>query len=98
MKSRVQRWDLVVGAMASLVAVAGLLLSLAVGNRASVGFGELRPELQMLLLSLGAVFLILVAIKAAMRYRRSGQAVCASSIDVLMRNTVRTARKGRACK
>ena len=44
MKSRVQRWDLVVGGFASLVAVGGLLLSITLGNTASLGLGDFHRE------------------------------------------------------
>ena len=79
--SRAQRWDLVVGAFASLVAIAGLLLSIALGNTASVGFGFLHPDTQKFMAALAGVFLVLVAIKAGIRYRSESQAVCAWSVE-----------------
>ena len=70
--SRAQRWDLVIGALASLVAVAGLLLSLAVGNTKSIGVGSITLETQRFMLWLAVVSLMLVGIKFGMRYRDGG--------------------------
>jgi len=79
-----QRWDLVVGIVASLVAISALGLSIAVGNTASVGFGNVHRETQIFLAALAGMFLILVAIKAGMRYRKGCQALCGLSIDRLL--------------
>ncbi len=68
--SRSQRWDLVVGGMASLVAISGLGLSIAVGNTTAVGFGHVQRETQNFLAMLAAMFLVLIAIKAGLRYRK----------------------------
>lgn len=74
MKStRVQRWDLAVGALASLTAVAGLLVSIRLGNTASLGLGTFHRASQEFMAGLAAMFLILVAIKAGLRYRRTRQ-------------------------
>ena len=70
MKSRAQRWDVVIGALASLIAIVGLLLSLALGNTWSIGFGYLRPETQKFMAVLAGIFLVLVAIKTSVRYRQ----------------------------
>lgn len=67
MKS-VKRWDVVVGLTASLVAIAGLLLSMALGNTGSLGFGHLSSKTQEFLISLASLFLFLVMIKALLRY------------------------------
>jgi hypothetical protein len=83
MKSRVQRWDLMIGTLASLVAIAGLLLNLAIGNTASVGFGVLSRETQKFMTVLAALFLSLVAIKAGIRYHSRERTVRACSIDAL---------------
>lgn len=83
--SRAQRWDLVIGALASLVAVAGLLLSISLGNTASVGLGFLLPDTQKFMAALAGVFFVLVLIKAAIRYRGESQALCAWSIERLIR-------------
>lgn len=82
MKSRVQRWDLVVGACASLIAVAGLLLSVSLGNNVSLGFGNFHRDIQELLAVLAAMFLILVAIKAGLRYR-TGANVSATGLSAV---------------
>lgn len=89
--SSVRRWDLVVGALASLIAVAGFLLSISLGNTATVGFGFLAPESQKFMLILAAVFLILVAIKAAIRFRCGDPAACEGSLDRLLKRRRRGA-------
>lgn len=83
--SRSQRCDLVVGSLASLVAIAGLLLSIALGNTASVGFGDLPRETQKFMAVLAAIFLILIMIKAGIRYRGGCKAACAWSIERLLK-------------
>jgi len=82
--SRTQRWDLVVGCLASLVAIAGLGVSIAVGNSASVGFGHVQRETQRFLAVLAAMFLMLIAIKAGLRYRKGCQAGCGWSIERML--------------
>lgn len=82
--SGVQRWDLLVGALASLIAVGGVLLSIAVGNTESIGLGNVRRETQYFLATLSIVFFILVAIKAGLRYRSKCQTACTWSIDRLL--------------
>jgi cytochrome c biogenesis protein CcdA len=78
--SRPQRWDLVVGALASLVSIAGLVLSITLGNTDSLGFGNFHRDAQQFMAVLAAMVLILVAIKAGLRYRtvrKSAQTACA---------------------
>jgi hypothetical protein len=70
---RPQRWDLVFGALASLVAIAGFLLSVRLGNTASLGLGNFHCDTQKFMAMLAAMFLILVAIKAGLRYRKTGR-------------------------
>ncbi|MBN9657065.1 MAG: hypothetical protein J0H49_02750 [Acidobacteria bacterium] len=82
--SRVKRWDLVVGVLASLVAISGLGLSIAVGNTASVGFGRVHRETQNFLAVLGATFLILIAIKTGLRYRKRSKAACGWSVERML--------------
>ena len=74
MKSGVQRWDLLVGGFASLIAVGGLLLSIKLGNTASLGLGDVHRDTQKFLATIAAMFLILIAIKAGLRFRRARQA------------------------
>jgi hypothetical protein len=85
--SHSQRWDLVAGGAASLIAIAGLLLSIALGNTTSIGFGHLHPETQKFMAVLAATFLILVVIKAGLRYRRTnqtGNSACGLSLKRLL--------------
>lgn len=79
-----QRWDLLVGVLASLVAISGLGFSIAVGNTASIGFGHVNRETQSFLAVLAAMFLILVAIKGGLRYRKRRQAIRGWSIERLL--------------
>jgi hypothetical protein len=87
--SRTQRWDLVVGVGASLVAIFGFGLSMAIGNTTSVGFGNVQRETQNFLAVVAGMFLILVAIKAGFRYRSARQGVCGWSIERLIKRSRR---------
>jgi len=78
--SHSQRWDLVVGGAASLIAVAGLLLSIVVGNTTSIGFGYLHPGTQKFMVVLAGMFLILVAIKAGIRHSGVRRGACGLSV------------------
>jgi cytochrome c biogenesis protein CcdA len=84
MKSRSQQWDLVIGAFASLIALAGILLSISLGNIASIGFGIVHRETQQFLAVIAGMFVILVAIKVALRYRCEHQIRCGRTIDRLL--------------
>jgi len=97
MKSRVQRWDLVVGGFASLIAVAGLLISITLGNTSSLGLGDFNRDAQQFMAMLAAMFLTHVAVKAGLRYRRTRQtdhSTCGWSFERLL-NPPR--RRGRGC-
>jgi hypothetical protein len=84
------RWDLLVGLAASCVAIAGLGLSIAVGNTTAIGFGNIRRETQEALGLLAGIFLILIAIKAGLRSQISCQAF-RGRIDGLLK---RPSRRG----
>lgn len=92
--SRLPRWDLVIGALASLVAVSGFLFSLAVGNTATVGFGTVHLGTQKFMAVLAGVFLLLLIIKTAIRYRPSCQATCVWSLERFLRGS-RASRRPR---
>ena len=66
-----QRWDLVRGALASMVAVAGLLLSVRLGNTHAAIFGFLDRPTQVFLAVLAAFLGIMVAVKTQLRYSRT---------------------------
>ena len=66
---RSARWDLVVGAIASLIAVIGLLLSLGTDNTSSLGGVAIDRETQKFLAAVAGTFLILIGIKAGLRFR-----------------------------
>ncbi len=81
--SQSQRWDIVVGGAASLIAIAGLALSIAVENTASVGFGDVHRETQNVLVVIAGIFLILVAIKAGLRYGKGCYGDCDWTVERL---------------
>lgn len=78
--SRVQRWDLVVGAVASLISIAGLLLSVALGNTAAFAGASVDHKTQKFLVVLGGAFLLLVVIKTGVRCRRGNVQTCSRSL------------------
>ena len=59
--------------LASLIAICGLAISIAAGDTTSLGFGRIYRETQNSLAALAIVFLVLVAIKAIIRFRRGIQ-------------------------
>ena len=69
--ARSDRWDLVVGGAAAVIALASLCLSIALGNTETIAAGTIASETQRALLVLAGVFLLLVLVKAAIRYQRS---------------------------
>jgi hypothetical protein len=62
------RWDLLVGLLASLIAMAGLGISISLRNTASIG-GAIDLQVQRTLAMLALQLLLLVLIKAGLRYR-----------------------------
>jgi hypothetical protein len=66
-----RRWDLFVGFAAAVISVAGLLLSLGLGNSRSAVIGVIDAETQKGLLAVATMLLVLVVIKAGIRYWRS---------------------------
>ncbi len=76
--------------MASLIAIAGFLLSIALKNTASIGFGFLHVESQKFMAVVAGTFLILVAIKSSVRYRRGRGAVCVWSLERLLKHRRRS--------
>ena len=77
--SSAQRWDLAVGGIACLIAVAGLLLSIALGNTKALPGVVVDSETQKMLAVPAAIFLLLVLVKAGVRFRRGSLAACAPS-------------------
>lgn len=65
-----QRWDLAVGVVASAIAVAGLLLSVVLGNTRAAIFGSFDQRTQLFLAALAALFGILVLVKTQVRSSR----------------------------
>lgn len=65
-----QRWDLVLGLVASAIAVAGLLLSVVLGNTRAAIFGFLDQRTQLFLAVLAALLGILVLVKTQVRSSR----------------------------
>ncbi|MBX7135093.1 MAG: hypothetical protein K1X67_20700 [Fimbriimonadaceae bacterium] len=88
-RARIRRWDLVVGALASLIALAGLVVSIALRNTTSVG-GSIDLASQKTLAALAGMFLTLVLVKAGIRYCGSDRAICLQSLDNWFRS-----RRGR---
>jgi hypothetical protein len=82
--SRFRRWDIVVGAAASVVAISGLLLSITLGNTAAMGVGPINRETQKCLLAVAGVFSVLIAIKVTVHHRRSSEA-CRCSLEAWCR-------------
>lgn len=82
---RKRRWDLVVGAAAATVAVAGLLLSINLGNTQAAVVRFVDLETQKALVLFAAVVLILVGLKAAIRYRGAASRACPMSLERLLR-------------
>lgn len=80
--ARIRRWDLVVGALASLIALAGLATSIALRNTSSVG-GTIDLQSQKTLAVLAGMFLTLVLVKAAIRCRGSERNTCRLSREKL---------------
>ena len=71
MKARpIRRWDLAMGVFASLIALGGLLLSIAAGNTESIGFGVIDRDTQAALAWVAGAVLVLVFIKIGIRCRR----------------------------
>lgn len=66
--SQRQRWDLVVGALGSVIAIVGLLLSVVAGNTMAAGFGVIDRDTQKALAWLASVFAVLILFKAGIRY------------------------------
>ena len=79
--ARSDRWDLVVGVAAAVIAIAGLGLSVALGNTETIAAGTIASETQRSLLVLAAVFLLLVLVKAGIRYRRFLSTTCPWSLE-----------------
>jgi hypothetical protein len=65
--SPTRRWDLIDGVFASLIALAGLGISISLRNTTSLG-GAIDSDFQKTLAALAVVFLLLVLIKAGRRY------------------------------
>jgi hypothetical protein len=72
----VRRWDLLLGASASAVAIVGLLLNISAGNTDSAGFGSVDRETQKTLAGLAGVFLVLVLVKTGIRFRDGLTTMC----------------------
>ena len=79
--SQRQRWDLVVGALASVIAIMGLLLSVGAGNTMSAGFGVIDLDTQKALAWLAGVFASLMLVKTGIRYRDGIAAACSMSFQ-----------------
>jgi hypothetical protein len=79
--ARCYRWDLVVGGAAAVIAIAGLGLSVALGNTETIAAGTIASETQRALLVLAGVFLLLVLIKAGIRYRGVLSTACPGSLE-----------------
>lgn len=79
--ARSDRWDLVVGGAAAVIALAGLVLSIAIGNTETIAAGTITSETQRSLLVLAGVFFLLVLVKAGIRYRNSSARACPSSLE-----------------
>ena len=89
--SSAQRWDVVIGAVASVIAITGLALSISLGNTTSIGFGSLNSETQKFMAVLAGMFLVLVGIKAGLRYSSKCQGLCGWRIERLLRRARRRA-------
>lgn len=87
--SKSQRWDIAVGGAASVIAIAGLAWSIAVENTASVGFGVVHRETQNILVVIAGIFLILVAIKAGLRYGKRCYGDCDWAVERLFKRSRR---------
>ena len=71
------------GVFASLIALGGLLLSIAAGNTESIGFGVIDRHMQAALAWVAGVVLVLVFIKIGIRCRGLVAAECTFSARVI---------------
>jgi hypothetical protein len=83
--ARKRKWDIAIGAAASVIALAGLGVSITVGNTESAGLGDIDPRTQKQLAAVAATFLILVAIKAGIRFRNRPVSVCSGGLEQVWR-------------
>ena len=71
--------------MASLVAVAGLLRSLAVGNESSLGLGAVDLETQRFMAVLAGMVFVLIGIKAGLRFGMVRQNTCEWTVGRILK-------------
>jgi hypothetical protein len=79
-----RRWDLLVGVLASLIALAGLVVSISLRNTITIG-GAIDLQFQETLAVLALLVLLLVVIKAALRYRGHVRQLCRRGLEEWMR-------------
>jgi hypothetical protein len=90
--ARNRKWDVAVGAAASLIALAGLGLSVTFGNTEAAGLGHIDSTTQKQLAAVAGAFLILVAIKAGIRFRYRPVPACSGSLEQVWRRLRRCRR------